>query len=121
MGFLGHGRPRRKAKEQEQKQGRPQAENCMGDKGLKEELGNMALNILVEAHELDANDLAGAKVTFAYLLKIENHGLEALFKVLKNGTLYYFAAQGDTVMRVALNEGQYRLHKEKMREQWGLD
>ncbi len=94
--------------------------NQINNKELKENLGNIAVKLLIDSKDIDENNLNGLKVEFAYLLKIENHGLEALYKVLYNNNIYYFAAQGNSVERIALNEGQYAMYKEITLNQWNI-
>lgn len=81
--------------------------NQINNKELKENLANAALSILVQTQEITPDDFAGITAKFGYLLVIENHGLEALFKIIKNDVTYYFAAQKGELMMLTINEMQY--------------
>ncbi len=58
--------------------------------------------------KLTPEDFAGIRAEFGYLLMIENHGLEALFKILKDDDTYYFAAQQDRLMLLTIDENQFK-------------
>lgn len=58
--------------------------------------------------KLTEDDFAGLKAEFGYLLMIEGHGLEALFKIIKNEDVYYFAAQQDQLSLLEINESLYQ-------------
>ena len=66
--------------------------NEINNKELKENIANTALSLLEEGN--DYVDLAYTTVQFGYLFDIENHGLEALLKVVTDKTTAYFAVQG---------------------------
>lgn len=76
--------------------------NLISDKELKENLANTALGLLVK--DEDFTELGGTKCEFGYLFDIEGHGLEALFKLVTDKTVAYFAAQGDKLMRLNFND-----------------
>lgn len=65
--------------------------NEINNKELTEMLANTALEILVQGE--DYKELAGTTVKFGYLFDIDNHGIEALFKVITDKTTAYFAVQ----------------------------
>lgn len=69
---------------------------------LKENLANTALQLLVKGEDYD--QLAGIVCDFGYLFDIEGHGLEALFKIKTDKITAYFAAQGDSLIRLDFNE-----------------
>lgn len=81
---------------------KPYERNEITNKELKEMLANTALKIL--SHKEDYNDLAGTTVQFGYLFDIDDHGIEALFKVITDKTTAYFAVQGEKMMRLNFNE-----------------
>ena len=82
--------------------------NQINNKELKENLADTALSVLVNKQKITFDDFAGIKAEFGYLLMIENHGLEALFKIIKDNDVYYFAAQQDKLMLVTIDENQYK-------------
>lgn len=76
--------------------------NEITNKELKEFLADTALGILVQGE--DYEELAGTTVTFGYLFDIDNHGLEALFKIITDKTTAYFAVQGKNLIRIDFND-----------------
>lgn len=92
--------------------------NQIDNRELKENLADSALAVLVNSQLMTFEDFAGIKVEFGYLLMIENHGLEALFKVMKDNDVYYFAAQQEKLMLVAINENQYKSTVDHMLSQY---
>lgn len=81
---------------------KPSERNEITNKDLTEMLANTALKIMVQGE--DYEDLAGTTVKFGYLFDIDNHGIEALFKVITDKTTAYFAVQGEKMMRLNFNE-----------------
>ena len=59
--------------------------NEVNNKELKENIANTALSLLEEGS--DYVDLEYTTVQFGYLFDIEDHGLEALLKVVTDKTL----------------------------------
>ena len=49
-------------------------------------------------------NLAGTTCRFGYLFQIDGHGLEALFQLVTDKGTAYFAAQGDQLLRLSINE-----------------
>lgn len=76
--------------------------NEIDNKTLKENLANVALQMLVEG--TDYGQLTHTVCEFGYLFTIDGHGLEALFKITTDKGTYYFAAQKSSIMRLAINE-----------------
>ena len=76
--------------------------NEINNKELKENLANNAVNMLKEGE--DYGELTGTTVDFGYLFEIEDHGLEALFKMTTDRMTCYFAAQKDSLIRIDTNE-----------------
>ncbi|MDE6427178.1 MAG: hypothetical protein K2K89_13735 [Ruminococcus sp.] len=76
--------------------------NEITNKDLKEMIAETALSIMTEGE--DYEELVGTSVTFGYLFDIDNHGIEALFKVITDKTTAYFAVQGEKMMRLNFNE-----------------
>ena len=65
--------------------------NQINNKELKEKLLDNALAFLVNANEIKTEDFKGIQAKFGYLLMLENHGIEALFKIIKDDKIFYFA------------------------------
>lgn len=62
----------------------------------------MALGILQQ--DIDFEELAYTKVEFGYLFDIEGHGIEALFKIVTDRTIAYFAVQGTKMLKLDFSE-----------------
>lgn len=80
----------------------PGERNEINNHDLKVNLANTALGLLVQGE--DYEELANTQVMFGYLFMIEDHGIEALYKITTDKTTAYFAAQGDKLMRLNFNE-----------------
>lgn len=80
----------------------PGERNEINNHDLKVNLADTALGLLVQGEDFE--ELANTRVTFGYLFDIDDHGLEALFKLETDKTTAYFAAQGDKLMRLNFNE-----------------
>lgn len=92
--------------------------NQINNKELKENLANTALSILVNMQKITQDDFGGIQAEFGYLLMIEGRGLEALFKIIQNDNMYYFAVQQDELMMVEINEAQYESTVVRMLDQF---
>lgn len=88
------------------KQDTPRESNEMNNHELKTNLADTALGLLAPGEDFD--DLAGTKVEFGYVFMIEDHGIEALYKITTDKTTAYFAAQGDKLMRLNFNEELFK-------------
>lgn len=77
---------------------RAKESNEINNKELKENIANVAIGLLEEGS--DYNELAYTKVEFGYLFDIDDHGIEALLKVITDKTTAYFAVQGTSMMRL---------------------
>lgn len=84
------------------KKKQPSERNALDDRNLKMNLADSALGLLVPGE--DYGELANTKCEFGYLYVIEDHGIEALFKITTDKTTAYFAAQGDKLMRLNFND-----------------
>lgn len=80
----------------------PAEQNCLGDSELESELADMAREMLVRGTDYD--DPAASKYKFGYLFDIEDHGIEALFKLITDKTVCYFAVQSNTMLRLDIDE-----------------
>lgn len=76
--------------------------NEIDNKELKENLATAALGLLKQGE--DYSELSFTKCEFGYLFVIEEHGLEALFKITTDKGEFYFAAQRDSIIRLNFNE-----------------
>ncbi len=81
---------------------KPKEKNEIENKVLKEKIANTALAGLCEGEDYES--LAYTKVEFGYLFDIENHGIEALFKIITDKNTFYFAVQGPKLLRLSLTE-----------------
>ena len=81
---------------------RAKESNEINNKELKENIANVAIGLLEEAS--DYNVLAYTKVEFGYLFDIDDHGIEALLKVITDKTTAYFAVQGTSMMRLNFSD-----------------
>lgn len=88
--------------------------NEINNKELKETLANAALQFLKQ--DEDYINLFGLKVEFGYLFDINEHGLEALFKVITDKETFYFAAQKKSVIRLDFNEDLFNITVDKFLE-----
>ena len=76
--------------------------NEINNKELKENIANTALSLLEEGS--DYVDLAYTTVQFGYLFDIDDHGLEAILKVITDKLTAYFAVQGTSMMRLNFSD-----------------
>jgi hypothetical protein len=81
---------------------RAKESNEINNKELKENIANVAIGLLEEGS--DYNELAYTKVEFGYLFDIDDHGIEALLKVITDKTTAYFAVQGTSMMRLNFSD-----------------
>lgn len=88
------------------KKNQPAERNAIDDRNLKMNLADTALGLLVQGE--DYGELANTQCEFGYLFDIEDHGIEALFKLTTDKTTAYFAAQGDKLMRLNFNEELFK-------------
>lgn len=88
------------------KKGQNAEKNEIGNRELKENLADTALQTLTEGE--DYSQLVNTTCEFGYLFIIEGHGLEALFKITTDKGVFYFAAQKNSLMRLAINEEMFQ-------------
>ena len=81
---------------------RAKESNEISNKELKENIADVAIGLLEEGS--DYNELAYTKVEFGYLFDIDDHGIEALLKVITDKTTAYFAVQGTSMMRLNFSD-----------------
>ena len=80
-------------------------ENLINNGEMKERYANYAINSLMGNRLIvDFNNI---ECEYGYLYNIDGHGLEGLFKIKKDGRIFYFAIQGDRMQMLNLNEQQY--------------
>ncbi len=82
--------------------------NEIGNKEMKELLGNTALSVL---HE-QGNTGGDTKVEFGYLFSFDGHGIESLFKLTNDKGIFYFAAQKDQLILLDFDEGTYNAYRQ---------
>ncbi len=80
--------------------------NEIGNKELKETLADAALSTLKQGEHY--NNLAYTTVEFGYLFDIDEHGLEALFKITTDKGIFYFAAQKQSLITLNFNEALFK-------------
>ena len=85
---------------------KPNKNNQIDNKELKENLADAALSLLKQ--NKDYKNLENTSVEFGYLFDIDNHGLEALFKVITDNNTIYFAAQGNSLKMLDLDEDIFK-------------
>jgi len=103
MGLFNKGKDKNKAQKNE-----------INNKELRESLGNTALSVLQQG--VDYRDLAGLTVEFGYLFDISGRGIEALFKVVTDMGVFYFAVQKSSLMRINITEDIFVLTTEQFHE-----
>lgn len=80
--------------------------NEIDNKKIKEFLGNSAIDMLAEGR--DYQSLTGTTCVFGYIFLIKRTSqIEALFKVVTDVDVFYFAAQKGSLMRLNINEETY--------------
>ena len=84
---------------------KPTEHNEIENMSLKEHLATTALGMLEEG--TDYKSLSGTSCRFGYLFQIDGHGLEALFQVSTDRATIYFAAQGEKMLRLDLDEALF--------------
>lgn len=85
---------------------KPRETNAIADTALQEKISALAVQMLQPEKEYE--DKAHISVEFGYLFDIEGHGIEALFKLITDRTIAYFAVQGTKLRRLALSEALFR-------------
>jgi hypothetical protein len=83
-----------------------QERNEINNRRLKEALADAALSTLREGEDYDT--LAGLSLEYGYLFEIDDHGLEALFKIVTDRGSFYFAAQKQSILRLDFSEDLFR-------------
>ena len=87
---------------------KPKAEkNRINDTALREELANAAIATLTAGEDYTSPE--GIQCEFGYIIDIEEHGLEALFKVTTDKGVFYFADQRGKILRLAFDEKLFRV------------
>jgi len=101
---------------------RPTERNEIDNRALKDKLAALAMDLLEQGE--DYHRLGAFPCEFGYLYDIEDHGLEALFKLTTDKAVCYFAAQKESLLRLDFTEelfrsttaGFLRLHQDVLRE-----
>lgn len=99
------------------KKKQPEERNAIDDQNLKIQLLNAALGTLVEGEEY--GDLENTKAEFGYLFEIEDHGVEALFKLITDKGTFYYAFQVNKLMRLNFTEELFQGTTESFLEMHG--
>ena len=82
--------------------------NQIYNRKLKERLLDTAMATLVNLKEIQPKDFEGVQAEFGYILNIKDHGLEALFKIVKDDKVFYFALQQNALKLLSISEEQFR-------------
>lgn len=98
--------------------------NEIENRALKVNIANTALTLLRQGEDYES--LPGTRFEFGYLFDIENHGTEALFKIITDKNTFYFAAQGQKILRLDFSEklylgyvdGFYSIRRMHMNDKW---
>ncbi len=88
--------------------------NEIKNRELKEALANAALGGMEQGTDYD--EPSSIKVEFGYLFQIEDHGLEALFRITTDLDVSYFAAQGESLKRLNLTPELFDAYVESFLE-----
>lgn len=81
---------------------RPTERNEIDNQELKDTLASHAIGLLKQGE--DYGQMGAFPCEFGYLYDIEEHGVEALFKLTTDQTVCYFAAQKESLMRLDFTE-----------------
>ncbi|SEK35047.1 hypothetical protein [Ruminococcus albus] len=90
------------------------AENLLNNMDMKTKLLDYTVAMLVDQKEIEHEELAGIEAKFGYFMDIKDHGLEALFKIIKKEKVWYFALQQDSLKLLTINEAQFQKVTEDM-------
>ena len=90
------------------------AEDLLNNMDMKTKLLNYTVAMLVDQKEIEHEELAGIEAKFGYFMDIKDHGLEALFKIIKKEKVWYFALQQDSLKLLTINEAQFQKVTEDM-------
>ena len=81
--------------------------NLKFDNNTKTNLGNAAVQLLIQKNMINDNDLKSLKLEYGYIFLKDNGEIEALFRVVLAEREYYFALQKGSLMLVNLSNNQY--------------
>lgn len=81
--------------------------NLKFDKNTKINLGNAAVQLLIQKNIINEDDFKNLKLEYGYIFEKDNGQIEALFKIILLEKEYYFAFQKGSLMLVNLNNNQY--------------
>lgn len=90
---------------------KPRKSNEINNFALKESLAQEAIDrLLVKGR--DYQERSELKAEYGYIFLIEEHGFEALFKIMSNVGTFYFAVQGEKIMALDFDEKLFRATSE---------
>lgn len=96
------------------KKEKDEKKNLIDSKGDKEKVANSALNFLLEKKIIsDVNDIS---CEFGYIFHFPNHGYEALFKIIKEENIYYFALQGENLQFLKMDDNIFKAYQQSFLE-----
>ncbi len=86
---------------------KPRETNEKDNFALKEALAEEAIEKYLVMGK-DYKSLSELRAEFGYVFIIEDHGFEALFKILSPRETFYFAAQGDRIAALDFDEQLFK-------------
>ena len=89
-------------------------EDLLNNMDMKTKLLDYTVAMLVNQKEIELEEMAGIEAKFGYFMDIKGHGLEALFKMIKNEKVWYFALQQQSLKLLTINEAQFQQVPEDM-------
>ena len=90
------------------------AEDLLSNMEMKTKLLDYTMSMLINQKEIEPDDMPGITAKFGYFMDIKDHGMEALFKIIKNDKEWYFALQQDSLKLLTINEAQFQQVTEDM-------
>lgn len=82
--------------------------NQMNNQELKEKYANKALFMLSKNSAFDSTYIDSMRVEYGYIFTKTNGNDEALFKIIIEDKVYYFAVQKEQILSININERQYK-------------
>lgn len=90
------------------------AEDLLTNRDMKSKLLDYTMTLLINQKEIEPEEMAGITAKFGYFMEIKDHGMEALFKIIKDDKVWYFALQQESLKLLTINEAQFQQVTEDM-------
>ena len=84
-------------------------ENQMQNKELKLKIGDHAIRLLLTKKMITEENIKDIKLSYGYILTLNDGNIEALFKITLNNETYYFAFQKLALRLLNINEALYKM------------